>query len=105
MNRVDRAVLDYCADLLSETRHEAFLRALFRCAKGEWVAVETLCVETGARLPPAKGPGGDLVVTWLDEPSKLEGYATVVFLSPTELWSTVAMYNRALLLDGPNSPS
>ena len=97
MTKATRAVLDYCADLLSETRNEALLLALFECPKGEWVAIATLCVQTGIGEPPAQAPGADLFVTWLDEPLRLEGYATIVFCSPTELWSTIGIYNRTRL--------
>lgn len=94
MTKATRIVLDYCANLLSETRNEPFLRALFRRSKGEWVAVRSLCGETGTPIPPEKGPGADLLVVWLDEPDNLDGYCTIVFFSPTELWSNVAIYNQ-----------
>lgn len=99
MSKATRSVLDYCADLLSEPRGETFLKALFRHPKGEWVSVGVLCGDTGVQAPPAKGPGTDLVVVWLDEPAKLDGYSTIVFFSPAELWSTAAIYNRERLLD------
>jgi hypothetical protein len=98
MSKTSRAVLDYCADLLSDSNNESFMRALFRRQKGEWVPVSRICIEIGIHMPPARGPGVDLAVTWLDEPSGLDGYASVVFFSARGLWSNIAIYNRDLLL-------
>jgi hypothetical protein len=99
MTKMTRAAIDYCADLLSERRNEKFLLSLFRRPKGEWAGVRSLCGETATPLPPEKGPGSDLVVVWLDEPNDLDGYCTILFFSPTELWSNAAIYNRVLLLE------
>ncbi len=101
MNKATRVVLDYCANLLSETENEQFMLALFQRQKGEWVSVSRLCNEVGLGAPPSRGPGRDLAVTWLDEPSGVDGYATIVFFSPQEFWSTVAVYNRDWLLSRP----
>ena len=98
MNKNTRAVLDYCANLLSETENEGFLFALLRRQKGDWVSVSYLCVEVAISAPPSRGPGADLTVTWLDEPSGLDGYVAIVFFSGRELWSSIAIYNRDRLL-------
>jgi hypothetical protein len=108
MSKATRAVLDYCAHVLSEVRNEPFLVALFSRPKGEWVPVRSLCGEAATPTPPESGPGVDLLVGWLDEPEKRDGYCAVVFFSPAELWSYAAIYNRVWLLDarknGRNSP-
>lgn len=98
MNKTTRAVLDYCADLVSETQAEGFMRALFQRRKGEWVSVSILCIESGIDGPPSRGPGADLAVTWLDEPSGLDDFSAIVFFSARELWSTIAIYNRERLV-------
>lgn len=103
MNKMARAALDYCANLLSETENERLMLALFRRPKGEWVLVSGLCNEVEVGAPPSRGPGADLAVVWLDEPSGLDGYATIVFFSAKELWSTAAIYNRDWLL-GQRTP-
>lgn len=100
MNKTTRVALDYCANLVSETENEGFMLALLRRQKGEWVSVEGLCLEVGISTPPSRGPGADLAVAWLDEPSGLDGYAAIVFFSARELWSTIAIYNRHRLLGG-----
>jgi hypothetical protein len=98
MSKVTRKVLDYCADLLSETKNEAFMLGLFERPKAEWVGVRDLCSDVHAPVPPQAGPGKDLMVVWLDEPDRLDDYSTIVFFSPSELWSTAAIYNRKRLL-------
>lgn len=101
--RAVRRIGDYCADLLSEKGNEALLKALFGRPKGQWTLVRDLCVKVGIPGPPMRGAGVDLVVVWLDEPSGLDDYSSIVFFSPVELWSTAALYNRSRLFDATDA--
>jgi hypothetical protein len=100
-----RRIGNYCADRLSEKKNESLLKSLFACPKGQWILVRDLCIKVGIPGPPIRGAGVDLVVVWLDDPSGLDDYLSIVFFSPVELWSTAALYNRSRLGDATEARS
>ena len=93
------------ADLLSERRFELFIHRLLAVAPGAWQAVADCC----SGLPALPGFAAEVfaehadtfVVTHLQRPGSAEGdpYALVLFVHSEELWSTIALYNRAALDD------
>jgi hypothetical protein len=89
-----------CADLLSEQRFEPFVRKLFALPSGAWHTVARLC--GGLPELPTQATelfaqhSHSLLVSYLPWPGSDE-YALVIFLDSSEMWSTIATYNRQLL--------
>ncbi len=89
------------ADLLSERRFEPFIRRLFAVSPGTFQAVADCC----SGLPALPGfaaevfaeHGDSFLVTHLPWPGSPENdtYTLVLFVHTEELWSTIAVYNRA----------
>lgn len=91
----DIALVNACADLVTEKKNEAFpSRLLLGKRSGEWVAVAEFCRQTGV----APGElGANLFATWLLDPRSEDGYAVILFYDDESQWSMTAHYNRALL--------
>jgi hypothetical protein len=108
----EEAERDYCVNLLTEKRNETFMLSLFRRPKGTWVSVHSLCVGAGVSLEGFNPEWIDLTVMWLDQPVPSTATCMVIFYSPMEFWSSVALYGRVRLLsdhglpwDEPTNPS
>jgi hypothetical protein len=96
--KVQETILSYCADLLSESKNEHLVRELFSCPPGHWHRVATLAERCQVPLPPPRGPGKDLDVTWLEHPGLESGFVIILFFSQSKLFSNAGVYNRAWLL-------
>jgi hypothetical protein len=90
----DTLVLDYCADLLSESEFEPLIDEVLSAPLGHWNDVHSLCARLGLRAPPAVENGVDLMVAWLTAPAIGPGTVILVFASESELWSTISLYSR-----------
>jgi len=101
---IEDELTDLMADLLGERRNEPFLHALFSAKAGQWLEVSTLCVDLESirlRLDRLQAAANDsLFVTWLEypDPTKSEGFCVIVFFTPTFMWNSTAIYNKAHLL-------
>jgi hypothetical protein len=91
-----------CADLLSFEKFEPFVHRLFASPRGSWRTVAECCrdlLELPQHAPELFADHADaLVVTHLPWPeADSTGYALVLFVHTSELWSTIAAYNRLRL--------
>lgn len=87
---------NFCADLLSLKRYEAFpLRLLMGTREAEWVRVRELCLQIGLETGDLKP---DLFATWLPDTASEEGYAVILFCDEESMWTMAARYNRQRLL-------
>ncbi len=89
------ALVDEVADVLTMTRYEPVLFALFRRGKAVWTDLDGLCAEAGVARPPGQRR---ITVAWLDDPDATPGYVLVMFICPAEIQSFFGVYNRARLL-------
>jgi hypothetical protein len=94
-------LLDICADLMSERRFESFLHQLFSTPPGTWQTLADCCRALDP-LPDGANEafnaiGNGFVVMHLPWPVREDPaeYSLVLFAYPHDLWSTIAMYNRA----------
>jgi hypothetical protein len=97
-----------CADLLSVEKFEPFVHHLFGSPPGSWRSVAECCSELLEVPQHATELFADhaeaLVVTHLPWPeAKSTGYALVLFVHTSELWSTIAAYNRQRLQQKGNA--
>ena len=102
---LEEELSEVAADLVSYKRLEPFLRRLFAHPPGRWLPVAACC-STMSDLPSAAARvfaehGATFVVTHLPWPGLPEDdpYALALFVHSQELWSTIAMYNRAVFGD------
>ncbi len=99
---LEEKLSNVAADLLSERRFEAFVRRLFAAPPGVWQGVAACCssmpVLPGLAAEVFAGHAECFVVThlpWPGLPSR-DPYALVLFLHADIMWSTTALYNRAV---------
>lgn len=88
---------DFSADFVAEM--ELSLKRLFQREPGKWTAVHELC-DAEQRLQALEQlADGVLQAAWMEYPESAygEGYVTVLFFIESLPWSTVAIYNKALL--------
>src|SRR5205807_1491537 len=86
---------NFCADLLSMERLEAFPMQLLGGPRGDWIAVRELCARLGI---DANTIDGNLFATWLADPSGNDDYVTIIFYDADAEWTMAATYNRRRLL-------
>ena len=94
----DDEMCNFCADLVSLQKTEAFPLYLFQSKlPGEWGSIHDLCLQLGV-------PSGDLepsvFATWLPDPMGNSDFAEILFYDSESMWSMVAHYNRTRLLAG-----
>lgn len=88
---------NFCADLVSLKRWEAFPVHLLAEKRGEWVGVRELCLQVGLDAEDLKP---DLFAAWLAAPTGDEGYAVILFYDEETMWTLAACYNRQRLGEG-----
>ena len=97
----DDLLADLSADLLASRSNLPFVERLLSSPPGTWARVATLLdglLEPSQRLA-ALPEVAELQATWLDYPQSANGagYCVVVFFLEDPLWSSAALYNRALI--------
>ena len=107
MDEVDplhQKLTNIAADLLSSSRfNDPFLRRLFETPAGVWRTVAACCA--GAEMLPGFAAEAFVdhaerfVVTYLPWPGVPldDPYCMILFVHDDNLWSTVALFNRACL--------
>jgi hypothetical protein len=89
---------NFCTDLVSLKKHEAFpLHLLSSKCRGDWLSVRDLCLQIGVVADNLKA---DLFVTWLPDPMGQDSYVVVIFYDDESKWTMAAHYNRQRLLGG-----
>lgn len=105
LDRTDRlhdCFSSICADLLSYEKFEPFLVKLFQVPPGIWLTVAECC-DTLDELPHGAAEVLSnhrelLMVSHLPWPAAdSDRYSLIQFVHSSELWSTIAQYNRKLL--------
>ena len=94
------ALEDWFCDLVSLRRREAWLLQVLAGPKGAWHDVDQVARSLALAPPqlPFDEPGA-LWLSWLDAPEAQPGFCLVLAYDDRTLWSKVALFNRALLLD------
>jgi len=96
MQDLETDLLEYCSELVSLKKYEAFPRQLLTCRRaGEWVPVRQLREQTGLGF---EEPKPELVAVWLNDPFGNTDYVVMVFYDDDSKWSFAAHYNRQRLL-------
>lgn len=95
---------DFHADVLTTRRCEPTLLCLFASQPGDWHTVEELLSDAEdmrERLDDlqAKPNSGKLYITWLHYPPSYDDYVLVLFFVEGLNWDSVAIYNKARLVE------
>jgi hypothetical protein len=89
---------DYCADLVSDARGDAFVARVRSHPMGEWQDVAECARSVGGKPfdLAAHGYDGTLIATWLVPPAETGYEFMIVFCAPAEMWSAVTFHGGRL---------
>jgi hypothetical protein len=99
MQDEDFTLLNFCTDLVTLTKNEAFPKELLgSIPSGSWIDVRRFCLRIGLQPPEAEA---QLFAAWLPDPKANDAYAVILFYDDESKWCMAAHYNRArIVCDG-----